>query len=254
MKASKSVAWVGVCACLSAGCLGTEIGNPQDEEVVLRVTPAAEEAPGVGALLGAGGVEIEDVTWAFSSVEFVGACGAPGASAGVGGGALGRVVDLVAQGVRVASDLDFGAPAGAYCEVRVRVDALDDALEARPSMDGLSMRVSGVREDGVPFVLEEERPLQISASGQGASVRLRQAERSMLFLVVDVAPLFGEGVLDGLEPGEDGVLRIGRGSHPQALARVRSNLKASLRFGQDLDADGRPSAEELEDFSVGVDE
>jgi hypothetical protein len=250
MKASTLVAWAGACACLSAGCVGTEIGNPQDGEVVLRVTPAAQEVSRAGALRGAGGVEIEDVTWSLASVEVIGGCREE-----VGAGdALGRVVDLVSGGVGVASDLGLDLPPGAYCKARVRVRALDDALAIRPAMEGLSVRVSGVRADGVAFVLEEHRPLNLKVEGRDAAVRLREGEPSLLFLVVDVTSLFGGGLLDGLEPDEDGVIRIARGRHQQVLNRVRSNLKASLRFGQDLDADGRPSEEELEDFSVGVDE
>ena len=250
MKHNEVMVWAGVCVCFAAGCMGTEIGNPQDEEVVLRVAPVEMEAPSAGALLGADGVEIEEVSWSFSAVAFTGACG----SDELVGDRVGRIVDLVASGVRVASEVDVSAPAGAYCELGVRVGPIEDALEVRPEMDGLSMRVSGARADGVPFVLEEDRPFQLKMKGNGASVRLREAERNLLFLVVDVAPLFGDGLLEGLEPGEDGVIRIGRGEHPQVLARVRNQLRTSLRFGQDLDADGRASSSELEDFSVDVDE
>lgn len=245
----KSVRLAAACLVVMSGCVGTEIGNPQDGEVVLKVTPA-NEASRVGALEAGGGIEIDELTMSLAQVGFSGSC----ASEETPGSLSGRVLDLVSGGTRVATEVALGAPLGAYCGVTVGMSALENALEERPVMDGLSMRVEGTRGDGARFVMEDERKLQLSAKGEGAAVRLRSGERNMLFLVVDVAPLFDGEDLDGLEPGEDGVVRIDRDTNPQVLQRVRRRMKQAVRFGQDLDADGRPSDEELEGYSVDVSE
>ncbi len=228
-----------------SGCLGTEIGNPQEGEVVLRVTSPDDDMSRVGALRMAG-LEIDSVAMSLVDVRFKGEfeeAGDPNANG---------VAELVRGGERAVFDIGLDVPGGEYREVHMKASGFSGAAGESPQMEGLSLRMAGRRADGVPFVLEDDRTLNIKVTGDVEPLRVGAGGPDVLFLVVDVASWFEEGELDVLEPGEDGWVRIGRGQNLQVGNRVRQRVRSSMRFGQDRDDDGRPSAVELGGFSVEV--
>lgn len=215
---SRALLIVGACAI--AACVGTETGNPYEDE---------------GAFVTDGPMGIAPQPIVESGVLGLDAITLTGADAGEAGcetvatvfeGPL--PVDLLREG---GEPLTLTLREGTWCEVGVRFAAAGDAP---------AFAMTGRLLDGSTLRVRLDSPIEARLI---ASEPFALVEGEGLHLVLDVDRLFAETSL-GTAPRDGDTVRIDEASDPERAAIVAASFAPALRVVRDLDGDGQLDPED----------
>jgi hypothetical protein len=242
-------AWWWPLLALAAGCIGTDVGNPGDDDGGPE-RPDADE-PGDTVVVDLDVALYDDAASLLPS----------GARIELAWVNVGRVrlrragvcedeVELDIRGPIPDDMLTPGAPEPLqgieladdhYC----RVDFEWDPLEASPGGDvppalvEHSFLIEGERGDGTPFVLRSDRGDEIRLDAVDDAVGFPiDAATGALFVALDAEALFAGIDLDAAQVGSDGVIRIDDDENDELIDRFEANLEAAARLFGDLDGNG----------------
>ncbi len=226
------------CSLLAASCVGTEVGNPQDENADVSVQFTGVEQPLPNALTLSSGVRIDEAWLVFSeaSVELASQCDEDGEIDVEEPFA----VELVGGSELPAPNM-FTRPKNSYCRFELELDPLDaaDLPEGVPAeLANTSVLVRGVRADGTPFELRSTIEDSIEIEGDFAFDR---TEESLL-----VAFALDRWFVDaGLSDLEGTPIVIDAENNADVLEAVGDNIPGSALLIRDENKDGAAQATEL---------
>lgn len=223
------------------GCVGTDIGNPeQDSEVTLDYEGYESEDP--GALVLDSGITLEAawiVVEAVQLSEVDGGCTPPD-NPDVQGP---LVVELLTRREHPNTPV-FTRLATDYCGLELRLTtATADILpaDAPPELVGQSVLLSGLRADNLPFTLLADFNDSLSLSPNGDSFSLLP-ERDHLILAFDLRGWIDASLLDGLL---NLLGPITDATAPDLIAGLRASLTGSIHLYRDSNDNGILDPQEL---------
>jgi hypothetical protein len=233
-----TAAFLGAALMSIAGCVGTEVGNPQ-EDASVSVEFKGVEQPRPSALTLSSGVRIDEAWLVFSesSVELASSCDEddeidvdqP------------FVVELV-SGSELPTPNMFTRPRANYCRFELEVAALTvDELPAGvpDDLDATSLWVRGARADGTPFVLRSQVETTIELAGDIALT----GDRESLIVAFAVDRWFEDAGLDAAEGTDE--IAIDDENNVDVLEAVNGNIAGSALLLRDSNDDGAAQASEL---------
>jgi hypothetical protein len=222
----------------ATSCVGTEVGNPQ-EDASVSVEFTGVEQPRPSALTLSSGVRIDEAWLVFSesSVELASSCDEddeidvdqP------------FVVELV-SGSELPTPNMFTRPRANYCRFELEVAALNvDELPAGvpDDLDATSLSVRGARADGTPFVLRSQVETTIELAGDIALT----GDKEPLIVAFAIDRWFEEVGLDEAEGGDQ--VLIDADNNVEILEAINANVPASALLIRDSNDDGAAQASEL---------
>lgn len=246
MKARILIEWLPIIG-LCAGCVGTEVGNPQDvEEEQTEVSfEFAAVAPAPNALTLANGLEIDR---AFLAVEELGLRRASDCD-GDNRLDLERPfsVDIVTGDTQPALGPVL-RPAVSYCRLEIEISA-PEARDGLPAeLDGKSVWVTGSTADGTPFEISLQESDELRIDGEFTLERGGDA----LIVGFDLASWVSPAELESVIPADDGVIRIDsdNGDSEELVSDILKNVADSITLFRDINNNGR--LDTGEDVVIGV--
>jgi hypothetical protein len=243
-------------ALASAGCEGTEVGNPDVEPISLSLTahstsndvaiepqpdPAsADEDAGSDVSPGtAAPVTVEQLWVSLGAVRFVldDACDKePGTRTTLPGPI---VAELAAEPAALSAQL----PEADYCSVRVSFERASDADASTPQeLVGYSVMLKGRRADGVPFRIRSRDKPDFVLRSKDAPFHLA-SDATPLFLAFDAGTWLAGIDLAAIDPNADGELSI-ETAGDVLLRKFETNLRVSLSLFKDADKNGALDGDE----------
>ena len=198
---------------VSAGCTGTEVGNPVID-VDFELSNRGEVT---GARVAVDRVRLRPAADCNGSTEL---------------DILGPfVIDLfVAAPLPELTDLEVSE--GGYCRFEVQWDDADD-------LGGASMVFTGTRaSDGTPFELTSVRNDELRLDAVDGEFPIDDATNA-LFVAFDGNALFDGIDLDGADVDGDGTIYIDDSSNEDLLDTFEGNLDAATQLFDDDDEDGQ---------------
>lgn len=222
------------------GCVGTEVGNPQDDgpaEVSVQFTGV--EQPPAQALTLSDGVRVDEAWLVFSeaSFELADRCDEdieidveePFA------------VELIG-GAELPAPNRFMRPRADYCRLELELGPLDEAraddFPADLRRDAIVVR--GQRADGVDFEVRSALDESIELDGE---IRLERGDEALL-VAFALDRWFLDTGLDDL-PADDAPLRIDAQQHEDVLEAIEGNITESALLIRDDNRDGAAQPSEL---------
>ena len=232
---------------LVAGCVGTDVGNPQDEpeqkaEVELRFAGYQETER--GALELAGGAQVDSAWIGLGQFRFRRAtrCEEDGAL----DVAEPIAVDLLADQPSYDPPM-FTKPAGDYCQLDLgfaHIGAQTLPSNAPEALVDNSMVVEGQRSDGVRFKVHSRLDKQFYLQRALSNFTLEEGQQT---LIVGFAlnRWINTRKLNAIE-GEDPIL-IDEDHHPDLLAEFQDAVQGSADLYEDANRNGRLDGDEQRD-------
>ncbi|MGM0557869.1 MAG: hypothetical protein ACQEVA_15900 [Myxococcota bacterium] len=246
------IAYVLAGSLLMASCVGTEVGNPQDENADVSVQFTGVEQPPPNALTLSSGVRIDEAWLVFSeaSVELASQCDEDGEI----DVEQPFAVELVGGSELPAPNM-FTRPQGSYCRFELELDALDaaDLPEDVPAeLVNTSVLVRGARADGTPFELRSTTDESIAIEGDFAFDRTEES----LLVAFALDRWFADAGLDALTATDpividdevnSTVLEIINESIPKSALLIRDENRDGAAQPSELAAPLADSAEDSEE-------
>lgn len=226
---------------LAPSCVGTDVGNPQDEptQVELDFTGYAETQS--GALVLESNARIDTAWVVLSQFRFrnVDDCETEDLPYDV---TEPVVVDLLADEPTYLSPV-FAKPAGEYCKLdvgfaTVDAEALPDSAPA--GLAGVSVLVEGVRADGVEFRIEAGVDDDFELKGALHDFELVGEQNLIVAFALD--GWLNESQLDKID-GQDPIV-ISETQNAELMGSFRSSVKRSARLFRDENNNRRLDANE----------
>lgn len=224
--------------CVLASCVGTEVGNPQDDTDV-SVQFTGVEQPPPNALTLSSGLRVDEAWMVFSesSVELAENCEEdeeidveqP------------FVVELIG-GSELPGPNMFTRPRGDYCAFEVELGALaaDELPADTPAeLASISILVRGALSDGTPFVLRSTTEESISLEGEFAFT----AESEALLIAFALDRWFAESGIDDIAGGD--IALIDGENNADVLEAVNERIPDSALLIRDTNEDGAAQPSEL---------
>jgi hypothetical protein len=208
------------------GCMGTDVGNPQDVDVELEF--AAFDELDRRALTLASGVTIDEAWFVFDRIELREAARCEDEGDIVSRAPI--VANLVAP-YQVLGATTFATTAGAYCRLELDLDdiAPSELPTGAPSMlAGHSVYVVGRRADGIAFELRARLGDRLRLDAQARPFTLEGA-KAALELGFAANHWFDVSALDAIEAAE-GPIRISDDENEEVFDGFREALKTSARL------------------------
>lgn len=236
----------------SAGCVATDVGNPQDgerdgggETVDVRVRfEGLKEAPDPNALVLSGGTEIQSV-WVGVSQPGLRPKGSCGERADAVSGET-RAVELLGGDASRAVAVP-NRPVGTYCGFDFALDQVsssDRPSGAPEALGGRSVLVLGERSDGTNFQIRGEFEPDVKMRAGGSDFRIEGGRRDLLSSFAMEGWIETEA-LEAIE-GESPII-VDASSHPEVFEPFREAFAASVFLFRDEDANGRSDPSERDE-------
>lgn len=233
---TKSIIAVIFALFLGAGaCVGTEIGNPQDdEESQVTVQVQGMELGAEGALTLSSGVEITEAWVVVEEVRFF-----------TGAGCdqdldsdfdTTSVVELI-SGTEYPGYDESTMVSGSYCRVEMTIGDIDvdDLPEEVPlEMQDRSILIRGTSPEGVAFELVYDSSETLELHG----LFTLESNRQALFVIFALDQWLTPEQLDEVEEGENGLLLITDDTEPDILDEFVEVFLRSAILVRDENDDG----------------
>ncbi len=222
-------------------CVGTDVGNPQQDKADVELEFAGYAETQQSALTLESDLQIERAWIVLSQFRFQSEseCGTDGpfdATEPV-------VVDLLADEPSYEAPI-FTKPAGDYCKLDLGFTSLeaDQLPEGAPSdLAGLSVLVEGQRADGVEFRFEGEFDELFHLNGAVQSFRLEEG-RQHLIVGFALNEWINESKLDRIE--DEAPILINSESNSEFLGDFSASVKRSANLFRDENGNRRLDADE----------
>lgn len=226
--------------CAPSGCVGTDVGNPQDGSTSVQVDYVAFDESHPQALSLGSDVELEEAWFSFSTVALYRGADCARAETEDGGGY--RVVNLLDVENRRGPLLRLKKQD--YCRVdAVLAPAPRQALPASAPREMIdhSILLRGTWKGRTPFVLrlESEHVFELLSTTDAFGLEPR---RNSLFIALAVNGWLRQIPFDEQPEGE--LLEIDVERHPEWVDAFEYDLKRSARLFRDGNHDARLSAQE----------
>jgi hypothetical protein len=236
----------------SAGCEGTEVGNPNVEPVQLSLTAHSssdgvtfaadaddDEDAGSDGPAGTAGVTVERMWVSLGAVRFVldDACGRDPDTRTTVPGPI--VADLASEPTALSAKL----PDADYCSVRVSLERAAAGDDVPAELVGYSAVISGVRADGVPFLIRTRSKPDFVLRTRGEPFRLA-SDASPVFLAFDAGAWLAGVDLAASAPDADGRVLVETPGEP-LLRTFETNVRSSLSLFKDADKNGALDRDEV---------
>ncbi|QDG50924.1 hypothetical protein FIV42_09315 [Persicimonas caeni] len=228
-------------ALLVPSCVGTDVGNPQDEQANVELEVAGYTETRSGALTLEDGLRIDTAWIVLSQFRFrsVDDCEDETLPYDVTDPV---VVDLLADQPTYDAPL-FTKPAGDYCKLDVGFSQVDaDALPAGApgELAGLSLFVEGARADGVEFRIEADLDDKFHLSGVLEDFELVGDQHLIVGFALD--EWINESQLDNVSD-QDPIV-ISSEENPEMMGSFKASIKRSARLFRDENNNRRLDANE----------
>lgn len=198
-------------ACAMLACVGTETGNPYEDDGAFGTESPMGIAP--EPILESGALALDRITLVGADVGDTGCDTTRPIVEGP------RVLDLIRAG---GEPLMLTLHEGTWCEVGVE-------LAGDPTL-----AVTGRLIDGATLDVELASPIEARLV---ATEPFTLAEGEGIHLILDIERLFVEASL-GAAPREGGVVRIDETADPERAAAIAASFAPALRVVRDLNGDG----------------
>lgn len=234
-----------------SGCVGTDVGNPQEEgtaEVEIDVKGYDGSAP--NALTLPSGLRIDSAWISMSQFEFRRAeeCSAPGDVF-----EQPILVDVISNETVTERPM-FTTPAGDYCRLDAGFIPWSGTVPAGApaGIQGNSVVIEGARSDGTEFVVRSDMDMSLQMNAADASFALEDGpEKLIIGFAVD--EWFNETTLDAIDSGGN-TIEISPNSNPAVYGQFNAALRRSSRLFRDENADNAlDMAERTEALARGAD-
>lgn len=226
---------------LAMSCVGTDVGNPQDEPAQIELEFAGYAETQAGGLTLESGLRIDSVWMVLSQFRFrsVDDCETEALPYDI---TEPVIVDLLA-GEPTYEAPTFTKPAGEYCKLdigfsRVSADALPDS--APRELAGLSVLVEGARADGVEFRIEADMDDEFELKGALKDFELTGEQHLIIAFALDT--WLNEAQLDNVNDQDPIVINAQQNS--ELMGSFRASLKRSARLFRDNNNNRRLDANE----------
>jgi hypothetical protein len=216
---------------LSAGCLGTETGNP-GKTISLSLTAKTSEAKVASSVAGQGGLLVTSAWLSVKRIELV-TCGSQTQTDTL-------LDELTRDFVKPDKALKVTVPEGTYCAIRVQVAPSAAPPSGAPTeLQNASFWLSGRRTDDINVVARSEAVFT-------AELRSPNALRfdSNLLLAIDLARVFQNVPVNGMNTTGPNGIRIDRNVAPDLAQRLEDNLPKTLALHPDVNGNGIIDAED----------
>lgn len=222
------------CALWAGGCVGTEVGNPQDDSASVEFD--GYERTDARALTLESGLVIDRAWVAVESLELREASRCDGPDALVLEGPL--AAELT-SGQELPAPPTLERPATTYCKIKLRLGALAAPVDGAPAeLDEAAIFITGARADATPFELRA--PIQevyVLVSPQGG-IEFAPGQEALV-VGVSLNDWVTPALLEDLAPDADGVIRIDQDHNQPTLAEFKRNVRRGFHLFRDRDRDGR---------------
>ncbi len=216
-----------------AGCVGTDVGNPQDESAEVELDVKGYDGSDPNALTLPSGLRIDSAWISLSQFEFrqANACTTSGDVV-----EQPILVDLISNQTATDRPL-FSIPAGDYC----RLDAgfvpwSTDVPEGAPSdIAGYSVVIEGARADGTEFTVRSDMDMALQLNAQNGAFGLEIGAQSLI-IGFAVDEWFNETALDAIDAGGSEIV-INPSNNPAIYGQFNAALRRSGRLFRDANAD-----------------
>lgn len=230
---------------LLCGCVGTEVGNPEDTKTSnVSVEFSGYDSQQRGALTLASGVEIDEAWLVFDELRLREAANCDGGQEVDVDRAF--AVELISGRELPALD-GFARPATRYCRLELRFAESDiDALpsEAPAELDGLSILVRG-SYDGTPFVVRDDFSDRFRLDG---SFTLSE-EREPLLVAFALDRWLNASDFEAA--AGDSEIVIDDSNNSDLLDLFRDRVRQSAGLFRDSNEDGELQDDEFEELADG---
>jgi hypothetical protein len=224
--------WIILVCLVLPGCVGTDVGNPQDGSEV-ELDAKGYESTNTSALTLPSGLRIDAAWISLSQFEFRSSEECATQEAVVEQPIL---VDVIANRT-VTERPRLSVPPGNYC----RLDAgfipwSGDVPDGAPeSVSGYSVVVEGARADGAEFILRSDMDMSLILNARNGAFALSDGAESLIIgFAVDM--WFNENTLDAIDAG-DGRIEIGPNSNPSVYNQFNAALRRSAHLYRDANRD-----------------
>jgi hypothetical protein len=214
------------------GCVGTDVGNPQDGSEV-ELDAKGYESINTSALTLPSGLRIDSAWISLSQFEFRSSQDCASSQAVFDQPIL---VDVIANQT-VTDRPQFTVPAGDYC----RLDAgfipwSGDVPDGAPeSISGYSVVVEGARADGAEFIVRSDMDMSLILNARSGAFALSDGAESLIIgFAVDM--WFNENTLDAIDAG-NGRIEIDPGTNPNVYNQFNAALRRSAHLYRDANRD-----------------
>ena len=227
----------------SPSCVGTEVGNPQDEPddgLVTLQLAAQGERTSAGITLTDGTI-IEQVWVSLGPISLrrADACSDEGEVML----STGPVVAELVSGVELPSRPSARISARSFCRVKLSFDALEQMgpIEGAPrALSEVNLYVLGRTRSGERVVIQSDIRQTIVLHALDEEIALDEPSAGLL-AAASIEDWITPEVFEGARI-EGGELRIDQKHNQSRQALLRRNLREALRLYVDADRDGRASS------------
>ena len=219
----------------AAGCVGTDVGNPQDTQTQFVFTTELPEEMVANGLISRG-AELTEAWVTIDSIELREDCSSSRAESIPGP----FFVDLLATD---KSTIPAVIGRSDYCRLIV---TLAPGEEAPTALQDRAIWLKGKRADGADFEVSAEAPISMRFRGPKGLIQIE--DRSQILGNLAVFDWIAAG---GLDDEPEGQLRFTDIGAPSVFNAFERDLKAKSKFYPDLDQDGQISPDETEPLAEG---
>lgn len=225
-------------AVATLGCSGTDVGNGRT-----RLNLLGYEQP-TRALTLASGVRIDSLHAVVRRVRLQ-----PGTLCDNDDGEIDiervLVSDLVGQGLlNPREQREWTLNSDTFCELRLDFHRLEAGepvpAGTPPELVDRTIRMQGVRQDGVPFVVESEISEELELEARNGSFELPKLDSSII-LAFELSSWVAALELDALGAGP---ILVNKDSNAEQLQQFEDAVKLSMRLFRDDNGDDDLSADE----------
>lgn len=228
---------ISICivACVAlTGCVGTDVGNPQEGTSEVQLDAKGYQAAESNALTLPSGLRIDSAWISMSQFEFRSGNGCETPSDVFDQPLL---VDVISNETVTPLPM-FELPAGDYCRLDAGFIPWDaDVPEGAPdAIQGNSILVTGARSDGTEFVVRSDMDASLRLDAQDDSFALTDGPEA---LIIGFAfdEWFNENTLDAIDAGGQEIV-IDTNSNPAIYGQFNAALRRSSGLFRDDNADG----------------
>lgn len=227
---------ISICivACVAlTGCVGTDVGNPQEGTSEVQLDAKGYQAAESNALTLPSGLRIDSAWISMSQFEFRQAndCTASGDVV-----EQPILVDLISNQT-VTDRPVFSTPAGDYCRLDVGfVPWTTEVPEGAPAeIAGYSVVIEGARSDGTEFVVRSDMDMSLQLNAQNGAFGLARGTQSLI-IGFAIDEWFNETTLDAIDPDGSEIV-IDSANNPSIYGQFNAALRRSGRLFRDANAD-----------------
>lgn len=216
-------------------CVGTDVGNPQGEEIEIEVEFAAFEETAAGALTLDQGVEIDEAWIVIDRIRL------RRADPCEDDGEFDLRSPIIANLLRPEETIGtrrFTRRSGDYCRFIVEFDDIDEEdlpAGAPAQLAEHSIFIAGRRDDGVAFELRADFGDRFRLDAEESPFRLERVEE-LLQVAFAANTWFDVDALNALESDGD-MIRIDDDNNAAILEDFRDAIKNSARLFRDGNLD-----------------